>query len=139
MIFDLNEHELKINKIVSEKFNSSFMSNSKWKKLFSALDLDDLVLKKVRLKCVDARDSYETYMPKKEDLEEVWVAEGANHYKYFYKEIEWIELIYTVKPSNMPAQYYNQSIDEAENIIRTIGQFVIERTEDGLRIYGYKT
>lgn len=139
MIFDLNKHEIAIDKIVSNNFSSSFMSNTKWKKLFSALDVENILLKRVLLKRVNDHEAYETYMPKKEDLEGVWVSEGKNEYNYFYKEIEWIELICTVKPSNMPIQYFDQSIDEAEIIIRNLGQFEIERTRNGLRIYGYKT
>lgn len=114
------------------------MSNAKWKKLFMALDTENIFIAYVMLKKVGRKDPYITYMPKTEDLEPVWVSEGKNDFNYFYKEIEWIELINAYKPSNIPAQYIHQTINLAAGIIHKVAQFEIEITDTGLRIYGYK-
>jgi hypothetical protein len=138
-VVDLKKHEETIDRLISHSYRSSYMSNTKWEKLFSALDVENLTLNQVLLKRVGKDEPYKTYMPKKEDLEGIWVSEGKNDCNYFYKEIEWIELLNTAKPSNIPIQYYKQSIEEAHKIIITLGQFETEITSTGLRIYGYKT
>jgi len=138
-VFDLREHEERIDKLVAKRFSISFMSNSKWEKLFKALDADDITLDHVKLKLVDRKTPVITYMPKTEDLENIWVSEGKNDCNYFYKEIEWIELLRVYKPSNVPSQYVHQTIDLASEIITQTGQFETENTETGLKIYGYKT
>lgn len=138
-VFDLNNYEEKIDKLIERSYTTSFMSNSKWEKLFSALDTEEMILDHVLLKLVNIEHPIKTYMPKKEDLEGIWVAEGKNDYNYFYKEIEWIELLLIAKPSNIPYKYYNQTIELANSIINVVGQFETEHTPTGLRIYGHKT
>lgn len=137
--FDLKEHERRIDKLIANRFSASFMSNSKWERFFSALDVDMINIRAMLLKRVGRIDPHVTYMPKKEDLEKIWVSEGYNDCSYFYKEIEWLELINVFKPSNIPSQYVYQNIDDAESIINKIGKFEVERTPGGLRVYGYKT
>ncbi|WMS88739.1 DUF6678 family protein [Pleionea litopenaei] len=137
--FDLKEHERRIDKLIANRFSASFMSNSKWERFFTALDVDMINIRAMLLKRVGRIDPHVTYMPKKEDLEKIWVSEGYNDCSYFYKEIEWLELINVYKPSNIPSQYVYQNIDDAESIINKIGKFEVERTPGGLRVYGYKT
>jgi hypothetical protein len=138
-VFNLKEHEERINKLISKQYSASFMSNAKWEKLFRGLDTENILITHIILKRVDRKDPIITYMPKTEDIEGIWVSEGKNDCNYFYKEIEWIELINVYKPSNIPSQYVHQTIELAASIISKIGQFEIESTDTGLRIYGHKT
>ena len=137
--FDLQKHEEEIDKLIAREYQSSYMSNAKWRKLYSALDIDEIVLDQILLKRVDREEPYISYMPKNEDIENLWVSEGENDCNYFYKEIEWLELLKTANPSDIPSQYYPQSIELAELIIKDLGHFEVEKTETGLKIYGYKT
>jgi hypothetical protein len=137
--FDLKEHEERVNRLIYQQYSASFMSNAKWEKLFGALDIESILINHILLKRVDRIEPYLTYMPKTEDLNGIWVSEGKNDCNYFYKEIEWIELINVYKPNNIPAQYVHQTIEFAANIIRQIGYFELEYTNTGLRIYGHKT
>lgn len=138
-LFDLKEQEDRVAKLVSSKYSASFMSNTKWEKLFKALDTNDLLIKYILLKRVNRKEPYISYMPKVDDLEGIWVSEGKGECNYFYKEIEWIELIHVHKPSNIPSQCIYQSTEVAFNVINNIGKFEIELNHSGLRIYGYKT
>ncbi|WCL51043.1 DUF6678 family protein [Leptospira sp. GIMC2001] len=139
--FDISEHEDRIDKLISKIFNHSFMSNSKWKKLFTALDNEDIVLNQINLKLVDRDIPFLSYMPKSEDLEEFWISEGTNSYNYFYKEIEWLELTWVGKIEgykSIPFKHYHQDIEKAIELVKTIGSFRYELLSTGLRIYGYE-
>jgi hypothetical protein len=137
-MFDIAKYEQKIDKLISNNFNCSYMSNSKWIKLFKALDHEHINFNHISLKKINNLESIYTYMPKSEDLETKWVSEGYNEFNYFYKEIEWIEFLTCYKPSNIPAQYVYQSIDEVCKIISSLGQFEMVETKDGFKILGYK-
>ena len=137
--FNLKEHEERIDRLISKKYSASLMSNAKWEKLFKALDTEHININHILLKRVDRIDPYVTYMPKTDDLEGIWVSEGKNDCNYFYKEIEWLELISVYKPSNIPAQYVHQTIELAIKIIEKVGQLDVKQTDTGLRIYGHKT
>ena len=136
--FDLKKYEEDIDKVIAEKFNACLMSNSKWQKLFYALDTENILIEQVLLKTVNREQPFQTYMPKTEDLETMWVSEGKNDCNYFYKEIEWIELLYRVKKGQNPYTYLEQTIASVELILNSIGKFEIAYTDSGLRIYGYK-
>ena len=137
-VFDLEKYEKNIDKVISEKFSSRLMSNSKWQKLFSALDTKSIFIEQILLKKVSLEQPVLTYMPKTEDIETIWVSEGKNDCNYFYKEIEWIELLYRIKKGQNPYTYLEQTIAAVEPILNSIGKFEIAHTESGLRIYGYK-
>ena len=148
MVYNLAEHEERVERIIRKSFTSSYMSNTKWEKLFKALDVAQMSLDIVLLKRVDRNIPYRTSMPKTRDLEGIWVSEGKNDCKYFYKEIEWMEFLYSNKP--VITSFYrneriykepvgcNQTIELAALIIESLGDYESEITQTGLRIYGYK-
>ena len=60
---------------------------------------------------------------------------------FAYKRIEWIEIPKKGIPAgyeNIPFKHWYQDVDEAERLLRSAGQFEIEHTDQGLRIYGYR-
>lgn len=137
-MFDIAKYEQKVDKLIANQFNCFYMSNSKWLKIFRALDCSGITLERISLKKVTSSTPYITYMPKSEDLEPNWVSEGSNELNYFYKEIEWVEFLACYKPSNIPTQYVYQSIDKVSEIITNIGQFEFINTNNGLKLFGYK-
>ena len=142
MVFDLREHEAQIDKTIAKNFRRPLMSNSKWRKVFSALDSSDLIMKQGILKLVSSGREHRTWTPKNTDLEDQWVSEGKGHYHYFYMEIEWIEFPRIGKPygkENIPHAHYRQTIEEAREIIESIGILKIDETPLGCRLYGYET
>lgn len=124
-VFDLNEYEVKIDKIISKSFSASYMSNAKWRKLFTAIDKESLSIDSFMIKRVNRDAPYRTYLPDKDDIEELWVSEGKNDCNYFYKEIEWIEFQSEVLPLT--------------EIISSLGSFEIDNSDNKLKIYGHKT
>lgn len=123
--FDLKAYEVKIDKIINQSFSTSLMSNPKWRKLFSAISTHGVAEGQINLKRVNREKPYMTYLPELEDIEELWVSEGKNDCNYFYKEIEWVELLGNPKKIN--------------NVLDSIGQFFCSNTKSGVVIYGYKT
>jgi len=61
-----------------------------------------------------------------------------------YKEVEWIEFpkVYNVEQNKRITRKYikeqKQDIDSIERIINAIGQFVIEKEEDSIKLYAYR-
>lgn len=123
-VFDLKAYEDRIDKIIAKSFSASFMSNAKWRKLFSEISKSGVAKPNMRLKHVRRADAYNTYRPELEDVEELWVVEGKNDCNYFYKEIEWIELF--------------GSSSEINSVLAKIGQFRCFDTELGVLVYGYE-
>ena len=136
--YDLREHEERIERLIVKNYSISFMSNTKWRKLFLALDIDGMILNHVLLKCVDKDKPRRWHMPKTDEIEKIWVTEGKHGCDYVYKEMEWLELLNTAKPSNVPYRFYEQTVELATSVIKSLGEFETEKTPLGLRIYGYK-
>lgn len=119
-----------------ERFQSTYMSDAKWSKL-----LDHLT---------DALGEIHFYYKLiYNDEEKQSVIDLPDPAPFFsepihYREVEWVEFpcIYEgyVSHSNLKAgrKYYSQDIDEIEKIIRSIGQFLLERSEGSLKLYVYR-
>jgi len=73
-VFDLSEYENKIDRLIAQQYSTWLMSNSKWRKLFTGLDIEGLLMNQVLLKRVGQDLPRTTHMPKADDLGELWVA-----------------------------------------------------------------
>lgn len=100
------------------------MSNTKWRKLFSEIAKSGIVEPSMNLKRVSIDKPRSTYLPEQRDIEELWISEGKNDCNYFYKEIEWVELL--------------GSCAEIKGVLDKVGQFNCAETESGVLVYGYK-
>lgn len=124
----------KVDSIVKHRFSASFMSDSKWVKLLKALSEIGDSIRSCKVKLIwddslrdlriDSTLSYEFDFY--EHSMEAMVS-GQPKGFYDYKELEWIEF------SNQ-----EQDIEKISSYIKSIGQFELEKTADGLRLYAYK-
>jgi hypothetical protein len=122
------------------------MSDTKWRKLFIALDRPDLNIRQVRLKFVGVARVKTVGMPSRGtlacpkafiDLDEF----GPTP----LRSIEWIEFPETaecIRPSpggrgRVPSKFVKQDIERVEAILALVGQFPIERNDNALRINGH--
>ncbi|UII33653.1 hypothetical protein LVD17_07445 [Fulvivirga ulvae] len=118
------------------KYSGSFMNNAKWIKLLehltSVLGAVHLYYKLVysdelRLTSFDAPDTEPFFIE-----------------PILYKEVEWVifpkEYKDYVSPNNLKAGLtsYNQNIEKIEQEICSIGEFEIECSNLGLKLYGYR-
>lgn len=140
-VFDLSAYERQVDKEISRSFTEAYMSNAKWKRLFKVIDRSDIYLAQMLLKRVGMPTPYRTWVPKSANLGDVWIEEGTNDCAYFYKEIEWLELLDVHRPGgweSIPAKHRAQDSLRAMAILSEVGKFEMERTSTGVRIYGYR-
>ncbi len=126
----------KIDKIIKEKYQFSFMNNTKWEKLIDCVtDVEDEVF--VNYKLVHTEAVYQTsfYKP---DFKPFFIEPTL------YKEVEWIEFpkCYEdyVSRSNLKAgrKVLNQDVNTLKEAIEKIGNFEIIASSLGFKIYAYK-
>ena len=126
----------KIEEIISKKFKSSDMSNSKWDKLLKKLtDIFEEV--HVNLKLIYDEKVEQTYIDIP-DIKPFFIE------PILYKEVEWIEFpsMYEdyISRDNLKAgkRIYSQDIKKILKVINSIGKFKLDSKEDCIKIYAYK-
>jgi len=115
----------KLDKIIKRRFTTSFMSNSKWRKLFTALDLPELMLNQCYWKFVDNEHDFLGWFTKSDELMEKFVGDYGSG-PFAFKRIEWVEICKIGKPGGyekVPFKHWDQNIKEALNVLNKIGQF----------------
>ena len=127
----------RLNRIISEKFNASLMSDSKWEKFIDRItdfiDADIFIYYKL----IHDHKIYETFL-KHSDFKPFF-AEPT-----IYKEVEWIEFPDEfedfVSKSNLKAgkRIYRQDVQRITDAINKVGQFVLERNSKSVRLYAYR-
>ena len=119
-----------------KKFDASYMNNTKWKKLWEALT-NELGEVHFFYKLVYGEKITQS------------VLDSPDFAPYFiepiiYKEVEWVVFPATYKDfvsqDNLKAgkKDYHQDIERMEQIILSLGQFLLERSEGSLKLYAYR-
>jgi hypothetical protein len=86
-VFDFVAHEQKVDKEIAKQFSASFMSNSKWRKLFALLDTVDTELQ-VIWKFVGAQNNgVRDTLPPLKALSETYLTDSFWFGPCYYKEI----------------------------------------------------
>ena len=127
----------KIAKVISEKFTVSLMSDTKWKKLITGITsaLEREVFLEYKLVHSDEISQASFVEP---DFGPFFIE------PIIYKEVQWIEFLSRyedyVSEDNKKAgtKVYEQDIGNISKVINSIGQFEVEETDKGLRLYAYK-
>jgi hypothetical protein len=130
----------KLDRIIKIRFTASFMSNAKWRKFFIVIDKPELNLKQAIWKFIDSEHEIRGWLPKSDELMERYVGDYGLG-PFAYKHIEWLEIPETGIPlgfEKVPFKYWHQNINEVISTLNSVGQFEIQRTERGVRIYGFK-
>lgn len=132
--------EEQLKKLIKRKFSASFMSNAKWRKLFSSLD--HLKLKQAYWKFVGRDEEFRDIFLEEEDLMERFVGDcGLAGGPFSYRRIEWVEIPSVGKNpayENIPHMNFSQDIEEVKNILNSIGELEYELAERGIKIFGHK-
>ncbi|RUQ27421.1 MAG: hypothetical protein EKK68_15885 [Candidatus Competibacteraceae bacterium] len=116
------------------------MSNAKWRKLFNLLDRPELNINQAYWKFIDKDKEIRGWFTKTDELMEKYVGDYGLG-PFAYKHIEWIEIPAKGIPygfEKIPFKHWQQDIDGALNILSEAGEFEIEKTERGFRIYGFR-
>ena len=126
----------KIDEHVRERYQCSFMSNRKWKKLLNRVG--DLCSSGFALRCrlIHGNEVVELLL---DEVDDQFFAEPIH-----YKEVEWIEFPDEfedwVDPNNRKAgrEAKPQDLIKIRDAIRSLGQFEIDDLGRSVRVYGYR-
>ncbi len=125
---------------------TSALSDTKWRKIFTALDVPGLQLNLMKVKFLNSDAERVMHVPKTPWLQTPRAFIDSLEFGPFpLRDIEWIEFPETSQQPNpsptgtgrVPSTSMRQDVEKAEAILRTLGKFPMARTPDGLRIYGY--
>ena len=138
--FDFAAHEIKIDKLIENEFESKLLSNTKWRKCFSTLESVSPELQVIWKFVGSKNQGVRNTLPAAIALEERYLNSRFWFGPCYYKEIEWLEFPAIGKPygkENIPGSFFPQSIHTVKDLLSTVGQWPFEETELGFRINGY--
>jgi hypothetical protein len=133
---DAQSEDEKYRKALSN-YSASFMSDSKWLRLFRAINAAGISLPKVQWSYIDSDHSDWISFPEEHDLSAHRFADG----KFQPFEYRWIESIFIPRRYQEIADVGYEEEQDADSVIEALsaaGQFEIAQSEDGITIYGYK-
>jgi hypothetical protein len=139
--FDFVEHEIKIDKMIERLFDSSYMSNTKWRKCFALLSRVSPDLQVIWKFVGSKNDGVRHTLPPIESLEDSYLSSRFWFGPAYYKEIEWVEFPEVGMPygkENIPGAFYQQDVAAVLVALNEIGQWCTEKTGLGFRLYGHK-
>ena len=147
MAIDNEKYLKKQNRILNE-FSGRFMSNSKWLKIFKILSTNHEVFSKCYIIDIYDERAIEFDIPTYDDFDGTFSDTGIKDVTMggplLFKEIKLLGLpaSWSIE-RNMRNQIlkpfvYSQNLDVIQALIVSIGELLIERDEDGLKVYGYK-
>ena len=128
--------------IALKKYSRSFMSNSKWRKLFSIVNESNVSFTHCHWKLITESSSKKGHLPDFNSLGNDHVGDcGALNGPFLFKSIEWVSvpMKFSYKPyKGAPTSHKLQSIEHLVEQLDAIGKFEYEKSSEGLKIYGYK-
>ena len=135
---DMSAHEDRLDRLIGQSFSASFMSNSKWRRLFLALAAPELGVNQLVWKFVGRELPVRGAAPDAECLGET-IIRDASFAPFPYKEIEWIEIPRSnIRPcdESVPFKHRPQDPETAQRMLAALGQFEMALLPEGLRVYG---
>ena len=120
--FDMARHEERLDRLISESYSSSFMSNSKWRRLFLALADAGFGDGRLLWKFVGRAEPVLGAAPGAECLGKSYITR-TSFAAFPYKEIEWIEV---------------PGLAELPASVLEVGQFEALAVPTGIRLLGYR-
>ncbi|MDH3739210.1 MAG: hypothetical protein OER92_08440 [Alphaproteobacteria bacterium] len=131
----------RVGRFVRENFSTALMSDTKWRKLITALDKADIRLEQAVVKFVDTNDIHSVRMPKISALHPPKpFIDTIEFGPLELRAIEWFEIPAVAvwpRSNNLPPRRSEQDIDAARAIVEGLGKYPVEQTSTGLRIIGY--
>lgn len=126
---------------VPEGFRASLMSDTKWRKLFRALE--PLQVHVCRIKWIDSEEVVQLQMPSGADLSPPRPYVDSSRGPFALRLVEWLEFPREVvqwPPAypGAPLTGVRQQVDEAHALLESLGAFPMELTAGGLRIIGHQ-
>ena len=130
-------------RMVRRDFRASLMSNTKWRKLFLAVERLNLALPVCKIKWIDVEVPQTLRTPRSRDLYPPRPFVIAHEFgPYALCSIEWLEFPRVATQEGHGRNHdagttYIQDVDRAEQALRLVARFPAENTPEGLRIIGH--
>ena len=121
-------------------FSASFMSDAKWRKVFRVLVRHSAHVHAAKWKLIGDASPCFGHLPQQDDIWETAVDNCLNG-PVAYAAIEWIELPFEVLTRRYDAaapSITTQDVLAVHRELRETGEFPLEETGEGVRIYGYR-
>ena len=132
----------RVRRHIRREFPHAYMSNTKWRRMFEALEKSGIEIEQVVLKLI-REDEPKTCSPPGSYLVDPPHAAIDNLCPggpVEFREIEWLEypaIARFERPNNVPARAVEQDLDAIESLIRSLGEYPVQRSSDAVRIIGY--
>ncbi|QQV03478.1 MULTISPECIES: hypothetical protein [Chryseobacterium] len=119
------------------KFSESLMSNSKWIRLIEQIinNADDV--KKILFKKIQSDKIGELYLNSESIFEFDYWQTGFEGNNSFYDWLEYREIEYLLFPKTIDSQR-NQDLDKIYALIKQVGEFGLELSDEELKLICYK-
>ena len=133
---DAHSEDEEYRKVLS-RYTTSYMSDSKWLRLFRAVNSAGISLPKVKWSYIGYDHSEWISFPEEHDLSAHRFADG----RFQPFEYRWIESIFIPRRYRPVADVGYEEEQDTDGVVEALsaaGQFEISQSEDGITIYGYK-
>ncbi|MEZ0133487.1 MULTISPECIES: hypothetical protein [Novosphingobium] len=139
MKHDLSADLRRERRAVLRLYSASFMSNTKWRSVFTALENDGLGIRQLVIKFIEAENEKAISLP--------WLnaphafVDSIDFGPFPLVGIEWMEVPAVAifpRKNNVPAEHYPQDIAAVRSALLALGRKLpLEDTSTGLRIVGH--
>jgi hypothetical protein len=139
---ELNNYSIYINRLEKEILNrNSFMSNTKWFKLFTEIESENIKIHSAYIKFLLTDRTYKFHFG---GFDETGFGDVSELGAFKFNEIEWIlipvkhETERWNRNEKLASEIIFQPLEKLEQIMNALGQFEYDITDEELKIYGYK-
>lgn len=119
------------------KFSELLMSNSKWVRLIEQIVNNANEVKKIQFKKVQSNKIGELYIDGESIFEFDYWQTGFEGNNSFNDWLEYREIEYLIFPKTIDSQK-NQDLDRISTLIKQVGEFDLELSNDELKLICYK-
>ncbi len=142
MTIHMREELERIGRQARRDFSQALMSDAKWRKLFAAIDDAGLAPEQAIAKFIDVPDPKAIHFPGRGALCPPWpYVDSFEFGPIELRAIEWLMIPRTARiprDNNLPARSVEQDVEAIYDLVTTLGRYPLERSDDGLRIVGYR-
>jgi hypothetical protein len=137
---DLGSEAKKERRALRRAYPAALMSDTKWRKVFTALAEQDCGIRQGIFQFFRAPIERRMALPSRALLADRWVLDSVEVGPYPYASILWLEVPSKAVLHGMeqsPGGWIDQDVARACRVIDALGQMPVTETDRGLRIAGY--
>jgi hypothetical protein len=132
----------RLGRLARREFPQALMSDSKWRKLFAAVDQAGLAPERVLVKFIDVDDIKSMRFPAASALHPP--RPYIDTFEFGPIELRSIEWLLIPRQADIrgvdgvPARMVEQDVDTIYELVASLGKFPLEQIEDGLKVIGHR-